>query len=189
MKIALNLFIVAPLLCTAIAGCQSMGSLDRLPALESAAADDAAYRLGPGDHVALIVFGVSELSANDLNVAADGSIALALVGTVKATGLTLNELTEAVSDRLKNGYIHDPKVSMQIVSYRPFYILGEVKAPGEYPYIPGMTVTKAVARAGGFTFRAYEDEFSVTRNGIKYRSTDTSGLLPDDVLTVVGRIF
>jgi len=189
MKTTLNLFVLAPLLCIALASCQSLAGLDSLPPLESVSTGDAGYRLGPGDHVALIVFGVSELSAPDLNVAADGTIALSLVGTVKAAGLTLNELSEAVRDRLKNGYIHDPKVSMQIVSYRPFYVLGEVKTPGEYPYIPGMTVTKAVARAGGFTFRAYENAFSVTRNGIQYRSTPTSILSPDDVLIVAARIF
>jgi len=189
MRSFLSLFIVAPLVCVAVAGCQSVAGLDSAQPLESSAADGAAYRLGPGDHLALIVFGAPELSATDINVAADGTIALSLAGTLKATGLTLNELTDAVRDRLKEGFVHDPRVSMQILSYRPFYVLGEVKTPGEYPYIPGMTVTTAVARAGGFTFRAYEDEFGVTRNGVKYRATETSKLQPDDVVVVPARIF
>lgn len=177
------------ILAMALAGCQSGPSLDSMPPLETSATDDAAYRLGRGDRLAVIVFGAPDLSANELIVAADGTIALPLVGTVKATGLTLDQLSDAVKTALLAGYVHDPKVSMQILAYRPFYILGEVKTPGEYPYVPGMTVTTAAARAGGYTFRAYEGGCSVTRNGIKYRATDTSRILPDDVVNIPGRIL
>jgi polysaccharide export outer membrane protein len=182
-------FVGIALICTAVTGCQSVSGLGSLPPLESAAAPDGGYRLGAGDHVSLVVFGAQELSATDLSVAADGTIALPLAGPVKAEGRSLTELTEAVRAKLLDGYVHDPKVSMQVLSYRPFYILGEVKTPGEYPYIPGMTATTAVARAGGFTFRAYEDAFSVTRNGAKYRATDMSKLQPDDVMVVPARVF
>jgi polysaccharide export outer membrane protein len=176
-------------LAVALAGCQTGPSLDSLPPLEASTVADDGYRLGHGDHLALIVYGAQDLSANDLNVAADGTIALPLVGTVKVIGLTLEDLTEVVREKLMTGYLHDPKVSLQILVYRPFYILGEVKTPGEYPYVPGMTVTTAVARAGGFTFRAYEDGFSVIRNGTKYHAIDSSKLLPDDVVNVPARIF
>ena len=189
MRRSLSRIVVGFLFAAALAGCQSEAGLDGLPPLQTSDLDATAYRVGAGDHLALIVYGAQDLSGTDLSIAADGTIALPLVGTVKASGLTVGQLTSAIKEKLMAGYLHDPKVSMQIVTYRPLYILGEVKTPGEYPYVPGMTVTTAVARAGGFTFRAYQDAFSVTRDGTKYRAIDTSKLLPDDVVNVPARIF
>jgi protein involved in polysaccharide export with SLBB domain len=159
-----------------------------LPPLGTAVLDDASYKLGPGDKLSLIVFGVKDLSL-EVEVAAEGTIALPLVDNVKAAGLTVGELTQSVRQTLMAGYVRDPKVTLQIVKYRPFFILGEVKTPGGYPFVPGITVTKGVVLAGGYTPRAYKDEFIVTREGAKFRANQDSKLLPDDVVNVDERYF
>lgn len=171
-------------LAVATAACHS--DTAGLPPLGTAVLDDASYKLGPGDRLSLIVFGVKDLSG-EVDVAAEGTIALPLVDNVKAAGLTVNELTEAVRRKLMDGYVRDPKVTLQIVKYRPFFILGEVKTPGGYPYLPGMTVTKAVVLAGGYTPRAYHEVVVVTRGGAKFQADEGSKLLPDDVVTVAER--
>jgi len=179
-------FFAAFVLVAALAGCQS--NLKNLPPVEPTALDDASYRLRPGDKLSLVVFGVKDLSG-ELQIAAEGTIALPLVDNVKAAGLTVTELTDAVREKLMAGYLRDPKVTIQIVNYRPFYILGEVKTPGGYPFVPGMTVTNAVALAGGYTPRAYKDLYQVTRGGASFRADDTTKLLPDDVVSVSERYF
>ncbi|HVJ55491.1 MAG TPA: polysaccharide biosynthesis/export family protein [Aliidongia sp.] len=174
------------ILASTLAACRS--DLQSLPPLGSAVLDTASYKLGPGDKLSLIVFGVKDLSV-EVEVAAEGTIAIPLVDNVQAAGLTVNELAEAVRKKLTPGYVLDPKVTIQIVSYRPFFILGEVKTPGHYPFIPGMTVTNAVVSAGGYTPRAYKDGFTVTRNGSNYKADPSSKLLPDDVVNVEERYF
>jgi polysaccharide export outer membrane protein len=180
-------FIAALGIVATLTGCQS--DLTAMPPLGSAVLDDASYKIGPGDKLSLVVFGAKDLSADQLTVAAEGTIAVPLVGDVKASGLTIGELTGAVRQRLMSGYVKDPKVTLQILSYRPFFILGEVKTPGEYPFVPGMTVTNAAALAGGFTPRAYQQAVSVTRGGSSFRATVTSKLLPDDVVKINERYF
>jgi protein involved in polysaccharide export with SLBB domain len=173
-------------LVTALAGCQS--DLKNLPPVEPTALDDASYRLRPGDKLSLVVFGVKDLSG-EIQIAAEGTIALPLVDNVKVAGLTIAELTDAVREKLMAGYLRDPKVTIQIVNYRPFYILGEVRTPGGYPFVPGMTVTNAIALAGGYTPRAYKDLYRVTRGGASFRADDNTKLLPDDVISVSERYF
>jgi polysaccharide export outer membrane protein len=111
------------------------------------------YRLGAGDKVRIITFNEASLTG-EFDVSSAGTIALPLVGEVKAAGLTTSQFQDTVVGVLKNGYLKDPRVSVEVLTYRPFYIMGEVNKPGEYPYVHGMTVLKAVATANGFTYRA-----------------------------------
>jgi protein involved in polysaccharide export with SLBB domain len=178
--------LAAFVLLSTVSACRS--DVTSLPPLGAAILDDSSYKLGPGDKLSLTVYGVKDLSG-DVQVAAEGTVALPLVANVKAAGLTIAELTEAVRQKLMAGYVRDPKVTLQIISYRPFFILGEVKTPGQYPYIPGMTVTNAVVLAGGYTPRAFKDGFRVTRGGNSFRADEASKLLPDDVVNVAERYF
>jgi polysaccharide export outer membrane protein len=173
-------------LCALMTACAS--TVDRLPALPSNAA--AAYRLGAGDSLQVVVFGEADLSGT-YRVSDSGSIAVPLVGPVPAEGLTLEQLQQRLVERLKATAVRAPSVTLSINEYRPFFILGEVKTPGSYPYVPKMTVLTAVAIAGGFTYRASEDEVSVTRHlsekAVEARASRDATILPGDVIYVFER--
>lgn len=128
-----------------------------------AAIDDGPYHLGAGDKLRIVVYGQEGLT-NTYTVDAGGSITMPLIGSVRARGLTPAELAASITGRLKKGYIREPYVAVEIEAYRPFFILGEVTAPGQYPYVPGMTAESAVAIAGGFTPRAERSDVKLTRN-------------------------
>ncbi len=131
------------------------------------AAYDAAYRLDAGDKLRVVVYGQEGLT-NTYAIDAGGAITMPLIGSVPARGRTPAELASAITGRLRGGYIRDPSVAVEIESYRPFFILGEVAAPGQYPYVPNMSVESAVAIAGGFSPRAKRDRVTLTH-------TDASG--------------
>jgi len=122
---------------------------------------DAAYRLDAGDKLRVVVYGQEGLT-NTYAIDAGGSITLPLIGSVPARGRTTAELASAITAKLRNGFIREPSVAVEIESYRPFFILGEVAAPGQYPYVPNMTVESAVAIAGGFSPRARRDTVTLT---------------------------
>jgi polysaccharide export outer membrane protein len=122
---------------------------------------DAAYRLDAGDKLRVVVYGQEGLT-NTYAIDAGGSITMPLIGLVPARGRTTAELASGIGAKLRNGYIREPSVAVEIESYRPFFILGEVAAPGQYPYVPNMTVESAVAIAGGFSPRARRDEVTLT---------------------------
>src|SRR4051794_24731387 len=124
-------------------------------------APNAAYRLDAGDRLRIVVYGQEGLT-NSYAIDAGGSLTLPLIGAVHARGLTPAGLAAAITDRLRNGYIRDPSVAVEIEAYRPFFILGEVAAPGQYPYVPNMSVESAVAIAGGFSPRARRDRVTLT---------------------------
>jgi polysaccharide export outer membrane protein len=128
---------------------------------------DPAYRLDAGDRLRVVVYGLAGLTIS-YAVDAGGSITMPLIGAVPARGLTPSALAASISGRLRNGFIREPSVAVEIEAYRPFFILGEVAAPGQYPYVPNMTVESAVAIAGGFSPRARRDSVTVTH-------TDASG--------------
>jgi polysaccharide biosynthesis/export protein len=128
---------------------------------------DAAYRLDAGDKLRVVVYGQEGLT-NTYAIDAGGAITMPLIGSVPARGRTPAELASAISARLRGGYIRDPSVAVEIEAYRPFFILGEVAAPGQYPYVPNMSVESAVAIAGGFSPRAKRDYVTLTH-------TDASG--------------
>jgi polysaccharide biosynthesis/export protein len=122
---------------------------------------DAAYRLDAGDKLRVVVYGQDGLT-NSYAIDAGGSITLPLIGSVPAQGRTPAGLAAEITGKLRNGYIRDPSVAVEIESYRPFFILGEVAAPGQYPYVPNMSVESAVAIAGGFSPRALRDRVTLT---------------------------
>jgi polysaccharide export outer membrane protein len=165
----------------ALAGCAGGTNLPVLP--QAPVAD---YHLGTGDHVRIITYDESQLT-NIFAVAADGTIAFPLLGTVQAAGLTPSELAENIAGALKKGgYIAAPSVSAQVTEYRPISVLGEVNHPGQYSYQPGMTMLDAVALAGGFTYRAVSDSATDWRPQTQSPSTT---LQPGDVITISERYF
>ncbi len=133
------------------------------PAAAPAAAD-VSYRLGSADKVRVIVFNEPTLSG-EFTVGDLGTLSLPLIGDVPARGRTTRELTDDITAKLADGYLTQPRVSLDVLTYRPFYILGEVTKPGEYPYSSGLTVMNAVARAEGFTYRANKKKIFIKRAG------------------------
>ena len=127
------------------------------------AAHDMAYRLDAGDKLRVVVYGQEGLT-NTYAIDAGGSITMPLIGSVPARGRTPAGLAAEISGKLRNGYLRDPSVAVEIEAYRPFFILGEVAAPGQYPYVPNMSVESAVAIAGGFSPRAQRDRVTLTHN-------------------------
>jgi polysaccharide biosynthesis/export protein len=128
---------------------------------------DAPYHLDAGDRLRVVVYGQEGLT-NTYSISAGGTITMPLIGTVPARGRTPQGLAADITARLRNGYIREPSVAVEIESYRPFFILGEVQAPGQYPYVPNMTAESAIAIAGGFSPRARKDRVTLTH-------TDGSG--------------
>jgi polysaccharide biosynthesis/export protein len=128
---------------------------------------DGAYRLDAGDKLRVVVYGQEGLT-NTYAIDAGGSITMPLIGSVPARGRTPAGLAAEIAAKLRNGYIREPSVAVEIEAYRPFFILGEVAAPGQYPYVPKMSVESAVAIAGGFSPRARRDRVTLTH-------TDASG--------------
>ena len=153
---------------------------------------DADYRLGAGDKLRVIVFGEPSLSG-EFEVSGSGMVALPLVGQIKALGLSTSEFQNGFAAALRDGYIKDPRVSVEVLNYRPFYILGEVTKPGEYPYSNGLTVMKAVATANGFTYRADTRKVFIKRaneNTEQQITLDAGTLvLPGDIIRVKERYF
>src|SRR5215831_11147945 len=128
----------------------------------STAEGEEPYRLDSGDRLRIVVFGQDGLS-NSFVVDSSGAITMPLIKRVAARGLTTEELANAVADRLRRGFIREPSVAIDVDVYRPFFILGEVLFPGQYAYVPHMTIENAVAIAGGFTPRAYRWNVTLDR--------------------------
>jgi len=157
-----------------------------------AAPDNQPYTLDAGDRLRVVVFGQDGLS-NSYVVDASGHIAMPLIGTVSARGATTDELSNRISDKLRQGFIKEPHVAVEIEAYRPFFILGEVTQPGQYPFVADMTVETAVAIAGGFGPRAFRRTVTVTRiiRGQQVRMTVPVGypIRPGDTINVQERWF
>ena len=132
-------------------------------AYASPAAGQTAYTLDSGDKLRVVVFGQDGIT-NSYVVGADGNVNLPLVGSVPARGFTTAQLSQMISERLKLGYVREPHVSVEVETYRPFFILGEVTTPGQYAYVANMTAETAVAIAGGFSPRADKRKIELTRN-------------------------
>jgi polysaccharide export outer membrane protein len=210
------MFVVA-LLAAAVSGCASLpaptsaeapADLDSLayakpitpavadapvPATPAAVfAEDAPYTLDTGDKLRVVVFGQESLS-NSYVVDASGAITMPLIKVVPARGLTTAALTRAVADRLRQGFVREPHVAIEVEVYRPFFILGEVTAPGQYAYVPHMTVEKAVAIAGGFTPRAYRSDIEIERPAagsvVRQVVAPIARVRPGDTIVVKERWF
>ena len=184
-----NLLRIVMLVAAAtVAGCSPWADLPPVPKTTS-----TDYRLGPGDRVRIITFGEQELTG-EFRVNDSGNIALPLVGNVRAAGLTPAELETQTTERLRSSRLfRNPSVSAEVVAYRPIFVLGEVNKPGQFSDQPGMTVLTAVAVAGGFTYRAVDNKFSIVRTidgrAAEYRANRQTLLQPGDVVTVYERYF
>jgi len=157
-----------------------------------AMAEQPLYRLGSGDRIVVTVFGHEDLSG-EFELDGEGRIALPLVGEVALAHRLLREAEALVAGRLTPDYLVNPRVSIQVANYRPFYILGEVKQPGSYPYVNGLTVVQAVAIAGGYTYRARQSRISVQRALAPERRQEPAApdtvVLPGDIVNVPERYF
>jgi polysaccharide export outer membrane protein len=122
------------------------------------------YVLGPMDRIRLKVYGEPDI-AGEYEIDSNGQVSIPLAGHIRAAGLTTHQLERAITSALSKGIVRDPRVNVEIALYRPYYILGEVKKGGEYPYRLGLTVMDAVASAGGFTYRANENKVYLRRSG------------------------
>lgn len=150
------------------------------------------YRLGAGDKLRIIVFGEDSLTG-EFFVSGTGKISFPLIGDVDALGKTIPELQRAIEAKLADGYLKQPKVSAEVLNYRPFYILGEVMKPGEYPFTNGLTVLNAVATAQGFTYRADKHKVFIRRASTTEETseplTPNTPVEPGDTIRIGERFF
>jgi polysaccharide biosynthesis/export protein len=152
------------------------------------ATHDAPYHLDAGDKLRVVVYGQEGLT-NTYAIDAGGAITMPLIGAVAARGKTPAGLAADISARLRNGYIREPSVAVEVETYRPFFILGEVAAPGQYPYVPNMSVESAVAIAGGFSPRAKRDSVTLTHNAGRGIVPLGTAISPGDTILVGERWF
>jgi polysaccharide export outer membrane protein len=174
-----------------LGGCAGAGA----PPISTAdvAAGLESYHLGAGDRVRVTVFNEPSLTG-EYNITPGGALAFPLIGVVSAGGRTIDAVQQELTGKLAEGYVNDPRVSVEVLNYRPFYILGEVNRPGEYSYASGMTVEQAIARAGGFTYRANEKTVYLRRqtgageSAVPLRSAQVA-VLPGDTIRIGERYF
>lgn len=158
----------------------------------SDALGDVVYRLDSGDKLKVTVYEEKSLSGK-FEVSGEGVVSLPLIGVVDAKGASIREMEERITSKLIDGYLKNPRVSIEVLNYRPFYILGEVQEPGSYPYVNGMTILNAVALGGGYTYRANKNKITLIRAGDPSRDGTKVGpetrVLPGDVVRVEERFF
>ncbi|MCE9686971.1 MULTISPECIES: polysaccharide biosynthesis/export family protein [Shewanella] len=157
----------------------------------NAQAADNSYKLGPGDEIVIKVYGEEGLEL-DTQLTDSGTVNYPFLGTLQLRGLTIKDVEQLVYNGLKGDYLVEPNVYVGIVQYRPFYIHGEVKKPGGYPYQPGMTVNQAIALAGGLTERASQDKIYISREGAKTQSENgsiNSKISAGDTIIIEQRFF
>jgi polysaccharide export outer membrane protein len=149
-------------------------------------------RLSGGDKVRVTVYGEDKISG-EYQIDSGGFLSIPLAGTVQGAGLTKIELEQALTQKLKSEYLRNPKVTVEVISYRPFYVLGEVKSPGEYQFRSGLNVLSAIAIAGGATYRANNSTVMIQRFGStelkEFPQSPTVLVLPGDVVRVPERFF
>lgn len=163
-----------------------------LSAWSYASAQRLEYTLGSGDKVRVNVFGQPDMSG-EFSISGNGTVSLPFVGQVQADGLTVAQLEAVITEKLQPDYLKNPRVSVEVLNFRPFDIIGEVQKPGSYPYRNGMTITNAIAMAGGFTYRAREDDFYIVRAADPNHQEQPAGretvVLPGDVIIVRERYW
>jgi polysaccharide export outer membrane protein len=160
-----------------------------------AAADrPGAFTLGPGDKIRVTVFGEQAVNG-EYTIGPDGAVSFPLIGAVAARGLTIAQLQAAITSKLAAGYILDPRVAIDVLVFRPFYILGEVNRPGQYPYAEGLSVAQAVATAGGYTYRARTSRVFIRRadkaveEELSLKNGRQVWVMPGDTVRVGERYF
>ena len=191
----LSLFIVAILTASGIGARFTTPASAQAQVLPSAAPTDSSadsYVLGPNDRVRLKVYGEPDI-AGEYEIDSTGQVSIPLAGHIKAAGLTTKQLERSIRSALSKGIVRDPRVNVEIALYRPYYILGEVKKSGEYPYRLGLTVMDAVASAGGFTYRANENKVYLRRAGAGVEETHALDapvpVFPGDNIRIPERYF
>jgi len=159
---------------------------------DSSVEADVSYRLGAGDKLQINIFNQADLTG-EYTVDGNGGFTMHLIGQVDAVGKTPLELEALLISKLKPDYLVNPRISVRVQSYRPFYIIGEVKSPSSYAYVDGMTYLTAVAIAGGFTYRAKKDHVYVISGGdrnSKERKLDVNEKVrPGDIIRIAERMF
>lgn len=168
------------------------GTLRTLDARQAAGLEPRTYRLGIGDKIKLVVFGEADLSGT-FEVNASGQIVLPLAGDVVAKGATMGELKDRIAGRLAQGYLRNPKVSVEVQTYRPIFVHGEVRNGGEFVYKNGIKLRDAIAAAGGYTYRANQGYVLLTREGaleeVRVNLPTSILVMPGDNIRVPERFF
>lgn len=182
-------------LCLGLAtACQTapVSAGDNSPTTTAGQTYDGEYRLGPADQLRVTVFGHDDLS-NQYTVASNGTISFPLIGDIDAAGLTVSEFQRLTEQRLSEGFLKSPRVTAEIMTFRPFYILGEVSRAGEYQYTNRLTVLNAIATAGGFTHRANRRVVAIKgfddTEERRVELTPTTFVQPGDTIRVLERFF
>ncbi len=162
------------------------------PSLADENEQRSGYQLGPGDKIFVSVFNQDDLSG-EYTINGSGEFVMPLIDKVLADGLTIAELSDVIVNKLKPDYLLNPQVSIEVLNFRPYYIIGEINSSGSYPYVEGMTFLNAVAIAGGFTYRARKKYVLVKREGSsegKEVRLDFNGIvMPGDIIRVTERLF
>ncbi len=174
----------------------AFGAAATVPDADGAGSDSASnsYHLNAGDVISIVVYGETELSVAT-RIAVNGRLTYPLLGDLEVSGLTPRQLEQQLTERLRGDYLINPKVSVTISEYRPFFINGQVKSPGSFPYQPGLTVRKAISLAGGLTERGSEKRISIIPEGVKAKGGKARSVKmdeavgPGDILTVDESFF
>ena len=161
--------------------------------LKPTSVGDADYRLGANDRVRILVFGQPTLTG-EYTLDGNGVLAFPLIGNVDANGQSPNQLQKAIASKLDPDYLQNPSVSAEVITRRPFYVIGEVQKPGNYPYVTDMTALQAVAMAGGYTYRARQNNLYLKRldaNGrmVRVAATPETKIRPGDTVEIKERFF
>lgn len=181
----------AAAVAVALGGCAGGASLPNDVAPMNPGNPAEGYLLEPGNRIRVTVFNEPTLSG-DFTLDPAGNLAVPLIGNVPASGVTAGVLGQRLEGVLKrDGYMQNPRVAVEVQSFRPFYVLGEVRTPGEFPYLSGMTVLSAVAKAGGYDYRAWEGEVLLVRvvdgKQVEFRAAERTPILPGDIVKVLQR--
>src|SRR5688500_18437344 len=174
-------------LCVVLSSAGRTGAEEPVPAAQA-----SAFHLSPGDKLRISTYGEPSVSG-EFAISAAGTSSFPLIGTVEAAGRDAQAVQQAITTALADGFVNDPKVTVEVANFRPVYILGEVNKPGEYPFALGLTVRGAVAKADGFTYRANEKRVFIKRAGEAeekaYRLTADVPVQPGDTIRIGERYF
>lgn len=186
-RVALGIALAAMLTCVG-----GFASANEAVPSKPASTNPGDYILGSGDKLRVTTFGEQDLSG-EFEVGSTGKVSMPLIGDITVTGQTVSQVGRSIEEKLRSGYLRDPKVNIDVLNYRPFFILGEVIKPGSYPYVNGMTVVNAVAMAGGYTYRADKDGVTIEHAGSQAKKEqkidETGTVMPGDIVRVPERFF
>lgn len=184
-------FKYATALLGAVAFCWSVTFCSAQEASQIHQTFETLYTLGSGDRLKVTVYGEADLSG-EFQVDGNGGVSFPLIGQVLVKGLSMQQLEQRLVEKLKDGYLTNPRVSLEVLNYRPFYILGEVSKPGKYEYVSGITLYNAIAMAGGYTYRARQNKAQITRGNpekVIEGSDHATIILPGDIINIQERFF